>query len=157
MEDAAYPNKLAAVYPDAAAALAAFRALQRAAPGAISITHITPFSEDVDSLFEPDPDESRDALTRDTITGGAAIPAAAMAFAPALFVSAAVAGPLIVLGYGAMLGGSAGAVRGLRLRESLLAGLVKDALMAGCHVLIVRVADAGTRQRVQSAINETLA
>jgi hypothetical protein len=42
-----------------------------------------------------------------------------------------VVGPPIILGYGALIGSTAGAIRGLRLRENLLADLVKDALKAG--------------------------
>jgi hypothetical protein len=71
-------------------------------------------------------------------------------------MAAPVAGPLIMMGYGAMLGSVAGAVRGARPQEGELAALVKDTLKAGNHVVIIHAADDASRQKVEGVINATL-
>jgi hypothetical protein len=76
---------------------------------------------------------------------------------PALFVSAPVVGSLMVLGYGALFGGMVGAIRGLGLRENMLSGLVKDALKAGYHAIIIHAANKDAQRRVQDVISKTTA
>ena len=124
---------------------------------------LEPGDSDADRALEPDPAETRDTVTSDAVTGGAAgtlagaaAAGAAAVVAPTLFVSAPVVGALVVLGYGAMIGGAAGAIHGLRLREGVLAGLVQDALKAGYYVVLVHAANDEAQRRAQGIVDETI-
>jgi hypothetical protein len=163
VKQASYPHKVAAVYPDSTAAEAALNAFNLARLSGLRVTHLTPGSRDVDLEIEPEVDETRNTVVEDTLTGGAAgtatgaaVAGATALLAPALFVSSPVIGPLVVLGYGAMIGSAAGAIRGLRLRETLLAGLVKDVLKAGFHVVLVHAETPEAQQQAQTVIDETM-
>ncbi|MGD2055721.1 MAG: hypothetical protein PVJ15_02865 [Gammaproteobacteria bacterium] len=160
-----YPHKVAAVYPDAATTESALLALGTAGLKNVVTIHLEPDMDtgDVDLAIEPEREQTRNAVARDTIAGGAAgtvagavAAGAASVVAPTLFVSAPVVGSLIVLGYGAMIGGMTGAIRGLKLRENVLAGLVKDALRAGCHVVIVHAAKEAAWEQIQAVIEATM-
>lgn len=159
-----HPHRIAAVYPDRAAAEAALNALSLAGLSGIRITQLAPGAGEVDLAIEPDVEETRNTVVENTLTGsaagtatGAVVAGATAMLAPALFVSTPVVGPLIVLGYGALIGSAAGAIRGLRVRETLLAGLVKDALKAGYHVVLVHAEDPDAHRRAQTVIDETMA
>lgn len=159
-----YPYKLAAIYADAASANAAVGMLEHAGLGDARIIRLMPGQPGVDSAIEPESAGTRNSLTMDTLTGGIAgagagalMVGAVTALTPALFVSAPVVAPLIILGYGSLIGGTAGAVHGVRLRELALAGLVKDALKAGYHVVMVHCANERIRERAQAVIGETMA
>lgn len=132
-----YPCTVAAIYADAASANAAVSMLEHSGLGDVRIVRLTPGQPGVDS--------------------GALMAGAVTALTPALFVSAPVVAPLIILGYGSLLGVTAGAIRGVRLRELALAGLVKDALKAGYHVVLVHSANEQIRDRAQAVIDETMA
>jgi len=56
-----------------------------------------------------------------------------------------------------MLGGVAGAIRGIRPREGELSALVKDALNAGCYAVIVHASNEASRQEAEAVIDKTLA
>jgi hypothetical protein len=161
MKSERYPYKVAAVYQDGAAAETAARALENADLGDIEIIRLVPDQGDIDLSVEPGPEASRDTLIRDTAAGTAAGAAAAgstaTVAAPTLFVSAPIVGPLILLGYGAMIGGTVGAIRGLKLRESMLAGVVKDALKAGYPVVVINAADEDAKRRVQDVVDDSMA
>lgn len=159
-----YPHKVAAVYQDVAAAQAAVNELNNADLDHAEIKQLGPDTKNTGLAIEPEPEASRDTLTKDTIIGGAVGTAAGAAVAgtaalvsSTLFVSAPVVGPLVVLGYGSVIGGIAGAIRGLRLREGMFAGIVKDALKAGYHVIIVHAENEEALHRAQSVIDETMA
>jgi hypothetical protein len=159
-----YPHKVAAIYPDTAAAEAAVIALGDDEADDIKVMKLAPDAGDIDSAIEPERQATRDAVAKDTVAGaatgtaaGAVTAGVAAALTPALFVSAPLVGPLVVLGYGAMIGGTVGAIRGLKLRENMLSGLVKDALKAGYHVVIVHAASEDAQQRVQAVIDTTVA
>lgn len=164
MKSERYPYKVAAVYPNNAATEAAVHALNLTDLGDIEVARLEPGSSEIDVAIEPERAETRDTVVKDTVAGGiagtaagAGLTGAAALGAPALFVSAPVVGPLIVLGYGAMIGGTVGAIRGLKLRENMLSGLVKDALKAGCHVIVVHAASEDAQRRVQDVVNTTMA
>lgn len=157
-----YPYSVAAIYGDAASANVAVSMLEHSGLGDARITRLTPGQPGVDSAIEPESVGTHNTLTMDSLTGGIAGAGALMAGAvtaltPALFVSAPVVAPLIILGYGSLLGVTAGAIRGVRLRELALAGLVKDALKAGYHVVLVHSANEQIRDRAQAVIDETMA
>lgn len=161
MQSVHYPYKVAAVYPDTETAVDAVNALDAAALGDVRVFRLAQdAADDLDLSVEPEPGETGETTGRDTAAGsgvGAVAAGAAAIAKPALFLSAPVIGPLIVLGYGALIGGVAGAVHGLRLHEKRLADLVKDALQAGCHVVIVHAPDRETELRVRNAIGGTMA
>ena len=159
-----YPCKVAAVYPDSATAEAAVHELNITDLGDIEVVRLEPGAHQVELAIEPEREQTRDTVVNDTVTAsvvgtaaGAVLTGAAALGAPALFVSAPVVGPLVVLGYGAMIGGTVGAIRGLKLRENMLSGLVKDALKEGYHVVIIHAASEQGQQRVQDVINTTMA
>lgn len=164
MKHTTYPHKVAAVYPDSDTADAAVQTFGLLQLGGIKVTHLSPgTTREIDLAIEPEVEQTRDTMIGDTFIGGAAgtatgaaVAGATAVLAPALFVSSPLIGPLIVLGYGAMIGSAAGAIRGLRLRETLLAGLVKDALKAGFHVVLVHAEDADAQRRAQTVIDETM-
>jgi hypothetical protein len=163
MKSEHYRYKVAAVYPDAMTAEAAVQALKTNDLGETRIFRLDPGAGDVDLAIEPEPTAARDEVVKGTVTGGAsgvaaaAVTAGAAALAtPALFVSAPVVGPLVVLGYGAMIGGAAGAILGLSLPENMFADIVKDTLKAGYHVIIVHAAGKETRHRVHDVIGSTM-
>lgn len=164
MKTEAYPHKTAAVYPDEETSADAVRALRAAAIENIDITTLRPGKADVSPAIEPEMEETRNRAILDTLygtaTGGAAaaVTAGAIAVAiPALFVSASVVAPLIVLGYGAVIGGTAGAILGIKPREGMLAGMVRDALKAGFYVVIVHAADHEAQHQAEAVISHTMA
>lgn len=163
MNSERYPYSVAAVYPDSAAADAAVHDLNIDNPGDVEVVRLEPGTNQVDLAIEQEREQTRDTVVNDTVTGsavgtaaGAVLSGAAALGVPALFVSAPVVGPLMLLGYGALIGGTVGAIRGLRLRENLLSGLVKDALKEGYHVVIIHAASEEDQQRVQDVINSTM-
>ena len=163
MQTEHYPHKIAAVYQDNTAAEAAAMALDAADLGDVTIVRLAPGDSAVDLAIEPETRGTRGTLVKDTLAGaavgtaaGAVAGGAAALATPALFLSAPVVGPLVVLGYGAMIGSAAGAIRGLRMRENLLASLVKDALDAGYHCIIVHAANEEAEHRAQEVIDATV-
>jgi hypothetical protein len=158
-----FPYRLAAVYPDERTAEAALDAIDAAVTADVRVIDLGPDSSDVDSAIEPAPRVVRDAVTRDTAIGGVAGTAAGAvtagataAIMPALFVSAPVVAPLVVLGYGMVIGAAAGAIHGLRLRESLFTDVVRNALKAGYYVVLLHAANETARHQAESVINATL-
>ena len=141
-----YPYRLAAVYPDEHAAGAALDAVHATVTGDVRAIGLAPDAGDVDAAIGRDSAASQDATKRDTTAAGT----------PALFVSAPVVAPLIVLGYGGVLRGTAGSVHGLRLREHVFASLVKDALRANFHVVMLRAANPAAREQAATVLDETL-
>lgn len=139
-----YPYEIAAIYPDGTAAAAAVAALDAAALDDVRVVELLPGATGVDQAKVPE-----SVLTRETV-GRAAVKS------PVLFVSAQVVGSLIVLGYGAVIGRTAGAIRGPRLHRELFAGLVKDALKAGYYVVSLHAANNRAQQHAEAVINATL-
>jgi len=131
------PYKVAAVYPDDRTAAAAMDALDAAALGDVRLVELAPDTGGVDQAVGP-------------AAGGPA------ATSPVLYVSAPVAGTLVVLGYGALIDAAAGTICGLRLRENLLVDLLKDALRAGFHVVLLLAANSETRRHAEAVISATL-
>lgn len=129
--------KVAAVFPDERTAAAAVDALDAATLDGVRVLELTPETSGIDQAVGPAADG----------------PAAT---SPALYVSAPVVGSLVILGYGALIDGAAGTIRGLRLRESLLADLLKDALRAGSYVVLLLAANSEARRHAEAVISATL-
>lgn len=143
-----YPYRLAAVYPDEPAADAALDAVIAEMAGDIRAVELPPDAGNVDGAIEPE------AVCGDRWAGDASTPAASIA--SELYVSATVVAPLIVLGYGSVFGNTSGAIRGLRLRARVFTDLVKDALKADFHVVILHAANAGARRQAATVLDGTL-
>ncbi len=158
-----YPHKVAAVYPDASTAEEAIKALEAPAFADTKIIHISPDSSNIDRAIEPESTATVDTVVKDAAVGGtagtitgAAVMAASTFAGSLLFISAPIVAPLAVLGYGALIGGTAGAIHGLKLSKDILTSLVEDAIKSGYHVVIVHSAKAETKQRAQDIISETM-
>lgn len=54
-----------------------------------------------------------------------------------------------------MIGGAAGAIHGLKVREGVLCGLVQDALKAGYYVVLAHAANDGAQHRAEEIVGET--
>jgi hypothetical protein len=162
MNSERYPYKVAAVYPDSAAAEAAVHDLNIANLGDVEVVRLEPGTNQVYLAIEPEREQTRDTLVNATVTGsvvgtaaGAVLTGAAALGAPALFVSAPVVGPLMLLGYGAMIGGTVGAIRGFKLHENMLSGQ-EGCTKEGYHVVIIHAASEEGQQRVQDVISTTM-
>ncbi|QKT02934.1 hypothetical protein HUS23_03475 [Ectothiorhodospiraceae bacterium 2226] len=157
-----YPHKLAGLYETEQDAERAASAL-RAAGLADKQVQRLPQPGTRDDKIEPESVGTRNRLMRDitagTVAGGAVgtAGAAAVAGTTLLFAAAPVLGPLVIAGYGAMLGGVAGAVSGLRLREADLANLVNDATARGAHAVVVHARDEAERDLAQDVLDHSLA
>ena len=149
------PHKVAAVYPDERAAIAAVSALDAAAFDDVRVVRFAPDTADIDQAIEQETGASRDPVSRNTGSGAAAVETDSTS-KPALFVSAPAVAPLVILGYGAVMGGTTGAIQGRRLRSRILAGLVKNAIKAGCHVVMLNAFSDEAQQRAEAVIRATL-
>lgn len=159
-----YPHKVAAVYPNTTTAKGAIKALEAAAFADAKVIHVAPESTKIDQAIEPEAKATVDSVLNDAAIGGttgtitgAAVVAAATFAGSLLFISAPIVGPLAALGYGAMIGGTAGAIHGLKLSKDILTSLVLDAHKSGYHIVIVHAAEIETKQRAQKIISETIA
>jgi hypothetical protein len=169
MQSENYPHTVTAIYQDAEKAEAAVAVLELNGlhdTDHIKVARLTPDAGDdeINCAIEPEVKATRDTVIKDTVAGaatgtaaGAVTAAAAAALSPTLFVSTPLMGPLLALGYGAMIGGTVGGLRGMKLRKDSLLGLTKDSLTAGYHVVIVHTDSEEAQQRVEKLIDTTLA
>jgi len=146
-----YPRKLAAIYPDSDSTEVAKYNLRYAGLGDVRFVHLHAGSPHVGRAIDPEHTETRNHFIRDIPIG-----ATAMGL-PSLFVSAPVIEPLMAAGYSATLGVTAGAIKGFKIKEGLLAGMVQDAIRKGFHVLIVHSPDDATHARAERAVANALA
>ena len=153
-----YPHRLAAVYPDRHSADAAVKTLGTAALKGIRMMMLTPGGADAGKAISPGNDTDPGTIDGTSKTGAVAgrESCTMREEAPVLFVSAAVVDPLIVLGYGTVIGCTEGTVHGLRLRQRTLAGLLRDSLKAGCHVVMLHATSHSSRAQAEALIRTTL-
>lgn len=164
MKKESHPYKVAAIYQEIEESDATVMALVDSEIEDIDIVQLAPGATDTGLAIENETEATRDTVTRDAGIGTAAGTAAGAAaagttalVASSLFISAPIVGPLMVLGYGALIGGIVGAIRGLRIREGELAGLVNDALDAGYYAVVVHATNKQGRDRAQDVINLSMA
>jgi hypothetical protein len=155
---------VAAIYPDLEETEATVMALVDSNIDDIDIVQLAPGAKDSGLAIEQETEAIRDTVTRDAGIGSVAGTAAGAAaggttalVASSLFISAPIVGPLVMLGYGTLIGGIVGAIRGLRIREGQLAGLVNDALDAGYYAVVVHAVNEQGRDRAQEIINLSMA
>jgi len=163
MEEHEYPHKLAGVYPDQEKARAARDELLDTGLPRKQLRLIAAGDPNTDEKIDPESTATRDEMVKDTSVGagagtvaGAASAAGAEFLLPSLFISAPVVGGLIALGYGAALGGVAGAIYGMRMQEGMFASIVKDAVDDGNHVLVVHAHSEEEKEKAEKVMEHTM-
>jgi hypothetical protein len=131
-------TKIAALYPSASAADTAAFLLRDARVGRVDVMHIGDGRQG---------DGPREEASSESSAPGAA----------SLYVSAPVVAPLVILGYGALVGGAPGAVRDLDLAQPTFDDLINDALDAGFYVLMVHARDKQKRRQARDVLDRTIA
>lgn len=160
-----YPHKLAGIFPDTAA-LAQSEQLFREAGFSVEQVNSILADEPVrrqERKIESESGGVRDEFVRDISVGtgvggvvGAAGAAGIGLGLPALFVSAPVVAPLMVLGYAATIGGLAGAIHGLHIKEDVLTSVVEDALHQGYPVLMIHARDKQQAEKAHELMKSTM-
>jgi hypothetical protein len=69
MKSENYPYKVAAVYPDYATTEATIHALNITDIGDVEIVRLEPGTSEVDLAIEPEREETRDTVVKNTVTG----------------------------------------------------------------------------------------
>lgn len=169
MEQYEFNHELAGIYADNEAAEKAYEAFIKAGFDASEVRLITPdqapeTNDEVSRDIEPESGGTRDQIVKDTAIGtaagvgaGAAGAGAIGLMAPMLFAAAPVVAPLIVMGYGAAVGGMAGAITGLHVEKTRLAGIVQDALKGGFWVVLVHGRDEAAYRKASEVMEATVA
>lgn len=156
-----YAYKLAGIYANRAAAEQALQHVVASGIDRAQVRCAWPDDQYVDRKVEPETVASRNHMVRNTILGTVAggivglIATVVIAlFTPALFASAPIWGPLIVTGYGAVIGLIVGALTGLRMREGRLATAIVDEVNRGGYAVIVQARDSREAQRAERLLEE---
>lgn len=160
-----YQHKLAGIFPDAGAMEQAERLFldKGFQTGQITPIRAEEAVEEQQHKIESESGAVRDEFIKDismgTGVGGVAGAAGAAGIglgAPALFVSAPVVAPLMVLGYAATIGGVAGAIHGLHVKEDVLTAVVEDALKEGYPVLMIEARDEAEAENAHKLMQSTM-
>lgn len=160
-----YRHKYAAIYADLETASRALTVVKNLHPvtSGIRCYLLGPGDPDLEIKLEPDSSEVAHTLVRDAEIGGmAGLTTAAGGVVLGtvkltLFISHPVLTSLVVLGYGTAIGGTTGAIVGLRVKEDLFIGTLRDTLAAGHWVVIVHAADAAAGKHVARTLEFTFA
>ena len=168
MQSYDFKHELAGIYADREAAENAREAFLGAGFDASEVRLITPkqAAEDADAVsrdIEPESGGTRDQILKDTAVGtlagggvGAAGAGAIGLMAPMLFAAAPVVAPLIVMGYGAAIGGMGGAITGLHIEKTRLSTMVQDALKGGFFVVLVHGRDENAYRKAREVMEATV-
>lgn len=153
--------KVAGLFPNRTGANKASARLERAGFERGRIHYLNPDSDErsIEKALVVAPDDVPAHLARDAGTGaaaGGALGVAAAVGLPTLFISVPVIGPLAAMTYGATIGGTVGALKGLKLREGHFASIVRDGLNNGCHAVIVHTNDDDDLEHAYSLMRKTL-
>jgi len=158
-----YPYKLSALYHEQSLAEQAQQALLQQGFPAAQLRIIGPDDSSTGEKLEPEGDKLPSEITKDTAIGtgvGAGIGAtgsAAFAIAQtALFVTNPVLSALVVTGYAATVGGLAGAIKGIKLKETMFVGIVEQALQQGNWALVVHAKDEEQETAARKILGETV-
>ncbi|MDQ2697102.1 MAG: hypothetical protein M3Z21_17330 [Pseudomonadota bacterium] len=158
-----YLHKVSAIYPDRAAAQQARELLHREGFAQEQLRVIGPHDLEIDKKLEPEGNEIPKEITKDaaigTAIGGLAGLLGSVALGAAgvaLFVSSPLVATALLAGYGATVGGIAGTIKGVRVKETAFLGIVEDALKQGHWVLLVHARDAQEDARARALVGETV-
>ncbi|MFP3873567.1 MAG: hypothetical protein ACLFQT_01440 [Thiohalophilus sp.] len=160
-----YPHKLAGIFPDTTSLDRAEQLFREAGfPGdQVNRIHSGETLREQEQKIESESGGVRNEFIRDISMGtgiggvGGALGAAGIGLGlPALYVSAPVVAPLMVIGYAATIGGLAGAVHGLHVKEDVLTSVVEDALHNGYPVLMVHTSDKSETEKAHELMQSTM-
>jgi hypothetical protein len=101
----------------------------------------------------------KDILIGSGVGGGVGVAgSAALALAQtAVFMSNPVLGTLMIAGYAATVGGIAGALKGVKLKETDMIGVASDALKEGYWIVAVHAADQDQEDKANRIFSESVA
>jgi len=160
-----YPHKLAGIFPDSTSLAQAEKLFVEAGFSREQVNRIQTGEalREQEQKIESESSGVRNEFIRDISVGtgvggvGGAIGAAGIGLGlPALYVSAPVVAPLMVIGYAATIGGLAGAVRGLHVKEDVLTSMVEDALHNDYPVLMVHTGDKRETEMAHELMQSTM-
>ncbi|MEE4379457.1 MAG: hypothetical protein V2J55_18375 [Candidatus Competibacteraceae bacterium] len=158
-----YPYKLSALYHDQSLAEQAQQALLQLGFPAEQLRITGPEDPGTGAKLEPEGDKLPLEITKDTAIGtgiGAGIGAtgsAALAIAQAaLFATNPVLSTLVITGYAATVGGLAGAIKGIKMKETLFVGIVEQALQQGHWALVVHARDEEQETAARKILGKTV-
>lgn len=156
-----YAYKLAGIYHDRSAAEQALQHMVSAGFARSQVRCALPDDQYLDRKVEPETRESRNHMLRNGVAGmlaggalGLLITALIALFGASLFAAAPIWGPLIVTGYGAVIGLMVGGFTGLRLREGRLATAIVDEINRGGYAVIVQARDGREAARAERLLQE---
>lgn len=160
-----YQHKLAGISPESDAIEESERLFRKQGFRDEQISVIKPdeLLQTQQHKIESESNGVRDEFVRD-ISIGTGVGGVAGAFGatgiglglPALFVSAPIVAPLMVFGYAATIGGVAGAIVGLHVKEDVLTSVVEDALHKGYPVLMVHARDKQEAKQAHELMQSTM-
>lgn len=160
-----YPHKLAGIFPDTTSLAQAEQLFVEAGFNREQVNRIQSDEalREQERKIESESNGVRNEFIRDISVGtgvggvGGALGAAGIGLGlPALYVSAPVVAPLMVIGYAATIGGLAGAVHGLHVKEDVLTSVTEDALNNGYPVLMVHTSDKRETEKAHDLMASTM-
>lgn len=156
-----YTYKLAGIYANRMAAEQALQHVLAAGLDREQVRCAWPNDQYIERKIEPETIATRNHMVRNTIAGtvvgaiaGVLATAAIAVLAPQLFENAPIWGPLMVTGYGAVVGLIVGAFSGLRMREGRLAAAIVDEVNRGGYAVIVQARDSREAHRAERLLEE---
>jgi hypothetical protein len=158
-----YIHKFSALYHNEALARQALQQLQSHNFSDEQLRLIGPNDADVGNQLEPEGDEIPKEVIRDTLVGagiGGGVGAASTAVLAAetvLFATNPILGGLMAIGYATTIGGLAGAIKGLKVKETIFVGVVEQALRQGSWALVVHAQDKEQEEIARRILGETVA
>lgn len=159
-----YTHKVSAIYADEAAARQALQILRDHGFPEKQLRIIGPHDLRPGAKLEPEGIEVSKEIVKDTLIGGgvggavgAAGSAAMGAAGVALFVTNPVLATLMIVGYAATIGGIAGAIKGVKIKETAYIAIVEDALKQGHWAIVAHARDNAEEAKARQLIAETVA
>ena len=162
-----YPYKTGALYHEQGLARQAQQALldagfAREQVRLLGPTDLAADHERVEHKLEPESDAVANTIIKDTVIGtgigGAAGAAGATVLAAAemaLFLTTPVLGALMLTAYGATIGGTVGALTGVKIKETAFLSVMRDALKRGYWGVVVHARDEAEAERAGAVFAET--
>lgn len=158
-----YTHKFSALYHDEKLARQALQQLKDHDFSDNQLRLISPDDPEAGAQLEPEGNEIPKEIIRDTLVGagiggGVGIAGTAVLAAETLlFATNPILGTLMAIGYGATIGGIAGAIKGLKVKETVFVGIVEQALQEGSWALVVHTQDQDQEKVARQILGETVA
>lgn len=159
-----YTRKVSGIYPDQTTAEQAVKKLRENGFPENQLRVINPHDPDPGAKLEPEGVEVAKEIGKDTMIGAGAggvlgiVGSAALGVAEvALFVTTPILGTLMIATYAATVGGVAGYIKGLKIKETAFLGIVEDALKQGHWVVLALAHDKKEEDLARKLIADTAA